>query len=329
MKINDPNEALLDVKDLKVYYRTRSEPVKAVDGVTFAVKPGEIFSIVGESGCGKSTLANAIIRLIEPPAYVAGGEILLKGVDLLKLGDEGIRSVRWKEISILPQSAMNALNPVMKIHHQIKDAVRAHARRMSDKEIRKRVNAMSKKVMLPSYALKAYPSQLSGGMKQRAILVQSFVLDPGLVIVDEPTSALDVVTQRKILEFLITKRDEAGTSIILITHDIAVAAEVADRMMVMYAGKVFEVGDITDVFDDPLHPYTRALIEAVPSLGTKRDVRGLSGLPPDLTNPPSGCRFHPRCTQAGDSCESDEPRLWEVKQGHLVACRRCEGWRAE
>ena len=320
METGKPHEALLDVKDLRVYYRTRSGPVKAVDGVTFSVRAGEIFSVVGESGCGKSTLANAITRLTESPAYVAGGEILLKGVDILKLNEKSFRNIRWKEMSILPQSAMNALNPVMKTYSQIKDAVKAHARKVSNKEIRRRINTLAKRVMLPSYAVKAYPSQLSGGMKQRVVLVQCFILDPSLVIVDEPTSALDVVTQRKMLEFLGMRKDEAGTSIMLITHDIAVSAQVADRMMVMYAGKILEIGNIEDMFHDPLHPYTKALIEAVPSLGTRREVKGLSGLPPDLTKPPPGCRFHPRCTSICKDCDSEEPRLEEVKTGHLVAC---------
>jgi len=320
METSNRARALLNVRNLRVYYRVRSSPVRAVDGVTFDVKPREIFSIVGESGCGKSTLANAIIRLLEPPAYIASGEVMLKDVNLLELDDQRINDFRWKEISILPQSAMNALNPVMKVYDQIKDGVTAHEHRIPDNEIKKRVEFMANKLVLPSYTFKSYPCQLSGGMRQRSLLVLALILDPSLVIIDEPTSAVDVVTQRKILEFLRMRRDEAGTSIILITHDVAVTAEIADTMMVMYAGKVCEIGDVVDIFEDPFHPYTKALIEAVPVLGVKSEVKGLSGLPPDLMNPPSGCRFHPRCPNAIEVCRLEEPQLKEVKPNHVVMC---------
>ena len=320
METFSPDDALLKVKDLRVYYTAQSNPVRAVDGVTFNVKAGEIFSIVGESGCGKSTLANTLIGLLDPPAYLAGGEVILKGLNILDLDEEGIKKIRWKEISILPQSAMNALNPVMKIYDQIKDTVAAHDSKISDDDVKSKAEAITRKLMLPSYTFQSYPCQLSGGMRQRSLLLLSYIMDPSLVIIDEPTSAVDVVTQRKILEFLRLQRDESGTSVILITHDIAVTAQVANRMMVMYAGKVFEIGDVKDVFKEPLHPYSKALIDAVPLLGVKREIKGLTGLPPDLRNPPSGCRFHPRCPNAMKICEVEEPQMKEPKPNHLVAC---------
>jgi len=311
---------LLKVEDLRVYYRTRSNPVKAVDGVSFIVKRGEIFGVVGESGCGKSTLASAILRLIEPPAYINGGRVLLKDLNLLEADEETLNKVRWKEIALVPQSAMNALNPVMKIFDQIKDVIIDHKCNFSEKEIREKSKEIMDKLMLPSYVLNAYPCQLSGGMRQRALLLLSFILNPSLVIADEPTSAVDVITQRKILEFLDIQKREYGTSIMLITHDIAVAAEIADRIMVMYAGKTLEIGDTSKVFENPLHPYTKALMEAVPILGIKKEVKGLSGLPPDLRAPPTGCRFSPRCKCLSEKCKLEEPELLEVEDGHFVSC---------
>ena len=310
----------LKVEDLRVYYRARSNPVRAVDGVSFLVKQGEIFSVVGESGCGKSTLANAILRLVEPPAYINGGRIFLKDLNLLEVDEETLNKIRWKEISLVPQSAMNALNPVMKIYSQIKDVIIDHGWDFSDKEIKEKAKDIMNRLRLPSYVLNAYPCQLSGGMRQRVLLLLSFILNPSLVIADEPTSAVDVITQRKILEFLDAQKREFGTSIILITHDIAVAAEIADRIMVMYAGKTLEIGDASRIFENPLHPYTRALMEAVPILGVKREVRGLSGLPPDLRNPPSGCRFSPRCKYSSEICKSEGAELIEVEDGHFVLC---------
>jgi peptide/nickel transport system ATP-binding protein len=313
---------LLKVEDLRVYYKTRSNPVRAVDGVSFSIKQGEILGIVGESGCGKSTLANAVLRLIEPPAYINGGQVFFKDLNLLNIDEEKLNKIRWKEISLIPQSAMNALNPVMKIYHQIKEVITDKKIKFSDKEIKEKSEEIMKRLMLPSYILNAYPCQLSGGMRQRALLLLSFILNPNLVIADEPTSAVDVVTQRKILEFLDMQRKDFGTSIILITHDIAIVAEVADRIMVMYAGKTLEMGDVTKIFENPLHPYTKTLMESIPILGVKREVIGLSGLPPDLRNPPTGCRFNPRCrySRSTDICKLKEPELRYVENNHLVAC---------
>lgn len=316
--------SLLKVEDLRVYYKTRSNPVRAVDGVSFLIKRGEIFGVVGESGCGKSTLASAILRLVEPPAYICGGRIFLKDLNLLEINEEDLNKIRWKEISFVPQSAMNALNPVMKIIDQIKDVVVDHGYNFSEREIKEKSKEIMDKLMLPSYVLNAYPCQLSGGMRQRVLLLISFILNPSLVIADEPTSAVDVITQRKILEFLDAQKKESGTSIMLITHDIAVAAEIADRIMVMYAGKALEIGDTSKIFENPLHPYTKALMEAVPILGVKKEIKGLSGLPPDLRNPPNGCRFSPRCKCLSENCKLEEPKLVEVEDGHFVSCHLYE-----
>lgn len=313
---------LLEVKGLKVYHRTATRPVKAVDGVSLKLKKGEVLGIAGESGCGKSTLANAIATLVEPPTYVAGGKILFQGLNLLELGEEELNKIRWKKISILPQSAMNALNPVMKIYDQIKDAIKFHEPKLVKDEdrLREHIYDLLKRVALPSYTAKAYPCQLSGGMRQRAILAMAVALNPELLIVDEPTSALDVVTQRKILELLMDLRDEMNLSIIFITHDIAVLAEIADRVGVMYAGKIVETRSVFEIFKNPLHPYTQVLISATPSLKSRNLPKGLPGLPPDLRSPPRGCRLHPRCPYATDLCRREEPTLVEIGPDEYVAC---------
>lgn len=317
------NGPLLEVKDLKVYYEVGSSPIRAVDSVTFEVSEHEILSIAGESGSGKTTLANALIRIIPPPGHIAGGKVFLQGKDLLELTEEEFRNVRWKEISILPQSAMNALNPVMKIHDQIKETVEAHDSKIPENGFREFLETLLNSVALPPYVAKSYPCQLSGGMRQRAILAMAMALRPRLLIADEPTSALDVVTQRKVLE-LLAEQKEKGTSVMLITHDVAVSAQIADRMAIMYAGKIVEIGNVSDVFHEPLHSYTQKLIDSVPSLRKRKTLEGLKGLPPDLRNPPAGCRFEPRCPHSNGFCKKGEPELRQVKPGHYVDCHLCE-----
>lgn len=314
---------VLKIKDLKAYYEvSNGKVVKAVDGVSFSVFKNEIFGIAGESGCGKSTLALAITRLLKPPGYVVDGEIVFDNVNLLKLEDEELRRLRWRKISYVPQSSMNALNPVLRIKDQIIDVIKEHEE-IKEKEaerLESYVKELLASVGLSPRVANMFPHELSGGMRQRAIIAMAIALKPELLIADEPTTALDVVVQRGILQLLSEIREKYGTSIILITHDMAVHAEIVDRLAIMYAGKIVEMGDVKSVFRDPLHPYTQVLIKSIPSVEHKRKLMGIKGLPPDLKNPPSGCRFHPRCPHKFKPCGVYEPPLVEIKPNRYVAC---------
>ncbi len=311
---------LLEVNNLKVYHGTRTVPVRAVDGVSFAVKQGEILGLAGESGCGKSTLATGILKIITPPTYIAGGEVLFRGKNLLAMSEKEIRSIRWRHIALLPQASMNALNPVMKIHSQIKDGMRAHKVENPEGKSENYIEMLLRSVALSPRVAKDYACELSGGMRQRAIIAMALAVRPDLIIADEPTSALDVVVQRGVLEMLVDSKEKLGSSVLLISHDIAIISEVADRLAIIYAGKIIEIQKIIDIFDEPLHPYTQGLIASVPSLQKKRIPKSIPGLPPDLRNPPAGCRFYPRCQHAKDVCRKEEPELEEIEPGKHVAC---------
>ncbi|MCD6089206.1 ABC transporter ATP-binding protein [Candidatus Bathyarchaeota archaeon] len=313
-------DTLLDVRNLIAYYMTPTAPVRAVDNVSFNVTEKEILGIAGESGCGKSTLAYSILRLLKPPGYIRGGEVLFKGSDLLKIEEEELRRIRWKHISYIPQSSMNALNPVMRIEEQIGDAIINHEK-ISKGELRKRIEDLLVSVGLSPSVAHMYPHELSGGMRQRVVIAMAMALDPELIIADEPTTALDVVVQRGILQLLRDIRSKLKASVIMITHDMAAQAQIVDRLAIMYAGKIVEIGDANDLFNDPLHPYSRALISAIPSISEKKKLKGVPGFPPDLRSPPPGCRFYPRCPhRIPGKCNVDEPRLIEVKNDRLVAC---------
>jgi len=313
-------DTLLDVRNLIAYYMTPTAPVRAVDDVSFNVTEKEILGIAGESGCGKSTLAYSILRLLKPPGYIRGGEVLFKGSDLLKIEEEELRRIRWKHISYIPQSSMNALNPVMRIEEQIGDAIINHEK-ISKGELRKRIEDLLVSVGLSPSVAHMYPHELSGGMRQRVVIAMAMALNPELIIADEPTTALDVVVQRGILQLLRDIRSKLKASVIMITHDMAAQAQIVDRLAIMYAGKIVEIGDANDLFNDPLHPYSRALISAIPSISEKKKLKGVPGFPPDLRSPPPGCRFYPRCShRIPGKCNVDEPRLIEVKNGRLVAC---------
>mgnify|MGYP001116756734 CR=1 FL=1 len=315
---------LLKVEGLKAFYRAGSSRVKAVDDVSIAVKKSEILGIAGESGCGKSTFALAVLRLLKPPGYIEDGEILLNGVDILKLSDKELKKVRWSRMSYIPQSSMNALNPVMRTEEQINDAILTRGRKMPKAELRKRVGELLADVGLAPEVARMYPHELSGGMRQRVIIAMAIALNPELVVADEPTTALDVVVQRGILQMLSEIRWKFGSSIVVITHDMAAQAEIVDRLAIMYAGKIVEAGGVKEVFDEPLHPYTHALISSVPSIKVKKELLGLSGLPPDLRNPPSGCYFHPRCSKSiRNRCEIEEPEFVEIEKDRFVACHLC------
>jgi len=299
---------------------TSAAPVRAVDNVTFDVAKNEVFGIAGESACGKSTLANTVLRLLKPPGYVKGGEVLFDGVNLLKLSEEELRKVRWKHISYIPQGSMNSLDPIMRVKEQIAEAIKTHEGKVPKEELRRMIEELLTSVGLAPEVARMHPHELSGGMKQRTIIAMAIALGPELIIADEPTTALDVVVQRGILQLLSDIKRRLGSSIILITHDMAAQAEVADRLAIMYAGKIVEIGDVNTLFREPLHPYAQALISAVPSIKGKKKLLGLSGLPPDLRSPPPGCRFHPRCPHAMPICKEEEPRFIEVKPGQFTAC---------
>ncbi len=310
---------LLQVRGLKAYYRTLRGPVRAVDGVDMSVMPGEVFGIAGESGCGKSTLTKAILQLLRAPGYIAGGSMSFEGQDLMGLGMEAMRRLRGSGMSYVPQSSMNALNPVMRIGDQVADAIVAHLS-LGRSDARRRCEELLALVGLPRRAGRMYPHELSGGMRQRAVIAISIALGPRLIIADEPTTALDVVTQRGILVALGDIRQKLGAAIMLISHDLAVHAEIVDTLMIMYAGKVAEVGSVLDVFEDPLHPYSQVLVAAIPSIESRREISGLAGQPPNLLTPPAGCRFQPRCPKATSRCATYDPPLREVKPGRFVAC---------
>ncbi|MCE4605198.1 MAG: ABC transporter ATP-binding protein [Desulfurococcales archaeon] len=309
---------MLQVEDLRVYYKTLRGYVKAVDGVSFTLSKGEILGIAGESGSGKSTLVNYII-LPKPPMVRIAGSIIYMGRDIAKATREELAKIRYTGISIVPQYAMDALSPTKRIRAIIRDLTRGRA----DEDVEEKARERLKMVGLPVDVLEKYPIELSGGMRQRVVLVVSTLLDPDVLIADEVTSALDVTMQRAVLEMLADFRDTGIVrSIILVSHDIAALYQVADRIMIMYAGKIAEIGPAAEVIDDPLHPYTRALVNSVPRIGVRYRVRRLTGLkgePPRLVNPPNGCRFHPRCSKAEERCRSMEPPPASIR-GRRVYC---------
>lgn len=317
--------ALLEVRDLKVYYRTIWGLFRAVDGVSLNVEYKEVLGVAGESGCGKSTLVEGVLRLIKPPGFIAGGEVLFKGIDLLKLGDDELRKLRWKELSYIPQGSMNSLNPVLRVEEQMIDAIVEHGE-YDEEEARALAREYLKRVGLPADVLRMFPHELSGGMKQRVIIAMAMILKPSLVVADEPVTALDVVSQRLVLQLLRELRDEYGASLIYVSHDLATHAELVDRMAVMYAGKVVEVGNVEEVFLEPLHPYVQLLIDSVPKPG-KKVVKGIPGVAPSPLNWPPGCRFHPRCPKAMPICSQVEPELTDVGGGRAVACHLYGGAR--
>jgi len=314
-----PELPLLEVTGLSVDYVLDQGSVRAVDDVSFTVDRGEFLGIVGESGCGKSTLLFAVAQLLSPPAVVAGGSVLFQGTNLVGLTDDQLSAVRWRDMSVVMQSAMNALNPVTSIGAQFKDAMRAHGK-YSAEEITARSAEVLRMVGIDPVHLRSYPHQLSGGMRQRSMIAMALLFTPDLVIMDEPTSALDVVAQRSLMVQIKELQQTFGFAVIFVTHDMSLISHFSDRLMVMYAGQVDELGVTRQIFDKPLHPYTQGLLEAFPSIhGPRVPLKGIPGNPPSLASPPSGCRFHPRCPSAFDRCPAVTPDLYAVG-GTLVRC---------
>jgi len=310
---------LLEVKDLCVDYLTDRGAVRAVDHVSLEVRKGEFLGIVGESGCGKSTLLFAIARLLTPPAEIASGDIWFEGNDLVSMTESELRHFRWKQYSVVMQSAMNALNPVMSIGEQLRDAFDAH-QRLTGRQVEKRSEELMRIVGIDPVHLRSYPHQLSGGMRQRAMIAMALAFTPELVIMDEPTSALDVVAQRSLMLKIKQLQREFGFATIFVTHDMSLVSHFSDRLAVMYAGQVVEVGETRQVFADPKHPYTVGLMRSFPSItGALQPLSGIPGSPPDLARPPAGCRFHPRCPHVMPRCKVEEPDFY-AREADLVRC---------
>ena len=317
------SECLLEIKNLKTYFYTDDGVSKAVDGVDLEIIKGQTLGIVGESGCGKSVTAFSIMRLLtEPPAKIAGGEIFFKGKNLLECDAEEMRMIRGKDISMIFQEPMTSLNPVYKIGDQIAEAIYNHEH-ISRADAMKRAVEMLIKVEIPSPEQRAgeYPHQLSGGMRQRVMIAMALACNPQLLIADEPTTALDVTVQAQILDLIDNLRKKYEMSVLMITHNLGIIAEVADRVAVMYAGKIMEYAAVKQLFANPKHPYTWGLMRSIPSLDKKVDkLETIPGIVPSSLNFPKGCRFHDRCTLADERCLQEQPELLEIEAGHSVRC---------
>jgi peptide/nickel transport system ATP-binding protein len=305
----------LAVSGLKAYYFTEKGPVKAVDGVNLQLSGSESMGIVGESACGKSTLGAALMRSMQPPGKIVGGTIMLNDNDILKMAEQEFnRSVRWKKIAMVFQGAMNALDPVYSVESQLQEILREHG---FGGNVEEKISESLSAVSLDPSVARRYPHELSGGMKQRVVIAMALLLEPDLLIADEPTTALDVLVQSQIIALLKRLRKEKGITIILITHDLALVAQLADRIGIMYAGQLVEVGSADEVYKSPKHPYTQALIAAVPRLRSKeKKINFVAGSPPSLLSPPAGCRFYARCPHAMDVCKKDPPEF-PTKTGYV------------
>jgi peptide/nickel transport system ATP-binding protein len=314
-------QPVLELEDLRVYFETRRGTVKAADGVNLQLLPGERFGLVGESGSGKTTTALAILRMIRPPGHIPGGRIILDGeVDILALSDEEMRKVRLSRIAMIPQGAMNSLNPVIRIKDQMLLTMRAHGAAGNDAQMMPRIEELLDSVGLQPNVAHLYPHELSGGMKQRVCIALAISMRPQVILADEPTSALDVVVQRRIMQTLRTLQEQLGAAVILVGHDMGLMAQFVDRLGVMYGGKLVEVGTVAEIFRDPKHPYTQLLISSIPSLDRKRDFQTIPGIPLSLHDPPPGCLFHPRCPQRFGPCSTVEPRQIEVAERRQALC---------
>ncbi|WP_437963049.1 ABC transporter ATP-binding protein [Sorangium sp. So ce260] len=311
---------LLSVQDLRVEFMTPTGPVCAVDNVSFDIAPGEVLGLAGESGSGKSTVAMAIMRLLRPPAIITGGHVYFAGQDVLSMNEDQLRAFRWRKMALVFQSAMTALNPVLTIGEQIADPIIAHDG-VTKAQAMERAASLLKLVNIDSSRLSSYPHQLSGGMRQRVVIAIAMALKPPFLIMDEPTTALDVVVQREILQQIAELKERLGFSILFITHDLSLIAEFSTRIAILYAGKLAETARAKDLFSDPKHPYTQGLLGSFPSVrGPRRRLQGIPGSPPDMRNPPPGCRFHPRCPQAFATCQNELPLLREIAPEHRGAC---------
>jgi len=319
------SQPLLDILNLKTYFHLRGSVLKAVDDVTLSIEEGQTLGLVGESGCGKSVTASSVMGLVPiPPGQIAGGEILFEGMDLLKLSESKMRKIRGNRISMIFQEPMTSLNPVFTIGDQVGEVIRLH-KKHSRNETREMVIEAFRQVGIPApeTRFKEYPHQMSGGMRQRVVIAMALACDPKLMIADEPTTALDVTIQAQILELMNKLKKETGASILFITHDLGVIAEMAQRVAVMYAGQLVEEADVETIFDNPKHPYTRGLLQSIPVLGRNKKHQRLQTIPgvvPSLFTLPEGCLFNERCTEKMANCEQIPPQILDLGNGHTVRC---------
>lgn len=311
---------ILRVENLRVSYAHPLGAVRAVDDVSFRLRAGERFGLAGESGSGKSTMALAILRMIRPPGRIDGGEVWLEETRVSALPEQAVRALRLAGIALVPQGSMNSLNPVLRIRDQVADALADHGVALKRRALAARVRTLLAQVGLPDEVAAMYPHELSGGMKQRACIAIAIALEPKVIIADEPTSALDVVVQRQVMETLGRVQQQLGAAVILVGHDIGLMAQFVDRLGIMYAGRLMEVGPIREIITAPRHPYTRLLIASLPSLERRGTMVGIPGLAPLLRDLPPGCAFHPRCPDAVERCRLQRPELREVSPGVQAAC---------
>ena len=314
---------LLEINDLTLNYKTKQGQVNALNEISFKLKEGSVLGLVGESGCGKTTLANTILRLLPENAYIKKGEVHFRGNNLLSLSEKELKNYRWDRISMIFQAAMNAMSPVYKVGEQIIEVIQLHAPDTTTSQARKKVKDLFNLVGLDVSRIDHYPHQYSGGMKQRAIIAMALACNPDLIIADEPTTALDVIVQDQILKKINEIRKDLDMSMIYISHDIAVIAEVSEIIGIMYAGELIEFGPTVNIFKNPLHPYTAGLMASFPSIaGGKEELKVIPGEPPSLTDPPSGCKFHPRCSYATDKCrKKSPPQYWANNEDeHFTYC---------
>lgn len=318
----DKPEVLSQVREFSVTYHTRLGPVSAVDQVSFDIYKGEILGLVGESGCGKSTLGKGLMRMIASPGEVSHGQHIFDGEDIMQYNDRQMRDFRGRRVSMIFQDPMTSLNPVQRMDEHIIEAIQVHEPGTKKKNALERAKTLIERLGIQKRRLKDYPHQLSGGMRQRVMISLGMVLNADLIIADEATTSLDVIVEAKLVDQLKEIRDEFGVSILMITHNIALVAQVSDRLAVMYAGRIVELGDVNEVFANPKHPYTQGLLSCIPTikLDEGEELYKMPGEPPNLTHPPTGCRFHPRCPKAMPICSQQRPTLQEDGDGHFVHC---------
>jgi peptide/nickel transport system ATP-binding protein len=314
--------SVLDVKNLTTYYTTMRGPVKAVENVSFSLEKGEAMGLAGESGCGKTTVALSLLRILPSNGKIIKGKMLFNNMDITKLSDEQLRNkIRWSGISLIFQGAMNAMNPMYKVEDQIIEVIKQHEPKVTKKEAIERIAKLFEMVGLEPERAKNYPHEYSGGMRQRAMIAMSLACNPDIVIADEPGTALDVIVQAQVLKLMSELKERLNLAILMITHDLSIISETCEKLAIMYAGKMVELGDVVTMFKEPIHPYTQGLISAFPNINApKQKIVSIHGSPPDLLNPPAGCRFHPRCKYVMDICKKKEPEFKEVSKGHYVAC---------
>ena len=311
--------SVLEINDLHVHYNTPRGAVIAANAVNLSIKPAEIVGLVGESGCGKTTVAMAVLQMVQAPGRIVKGEIYIKGRNIVNLPEAELRKVRWRDLALIPQGAMNSLNPVIRIREQMEDGILAHEK-IDKVALKEKVLRLLNDVGLPERVYNMYPHELSGGMKQRVCIAMSVALNPAVIIADEPTSALDVVVQRVVAQTLLDVKNRLGVSMIMIGHDMGLLAQMVDRVAVMYAGNMVECGPVEAIFAHPYHPYTQLLIDAIPSIKEKKPLKVTEGLTHDLRNPPPGCCFQFRCPKVEKRCLEKTPAMIEMGPDHTVAC---------